>query len=474
PDNPLGVWAAGYVAANPQASLQDMLAAALQRRYSANPDERFFTGGGVQRFGNFRREDNQRNPTLQEAMRESINLPFVRLLRDILRYATYQTPGSSMSVMRDDKDPARIEYLERFADREGRTFLLRFWRKYAGLSEAERVEVFLDGLRPAATRLAAVHRYLYPEADQVTFADFMRERLASDNLTPQRLQRLYDDHGPGRYSLPDQGYIARVHPLELWLLGYLGAHSDATFTGAVAASHAERQEVYGWLFRTRHRSARDTRIRTMLEVEAFLEVHRRWQRLGYPFEHLVPSLGTALGSSGDRPAALAELMGIIQNRGVRYASRRINDLHFAADTPYETRLARGDEPGERVMAVEVADALREALSDVVDGGTARRLQNTFVSADGSGIALGGKTGTGDNRIHSLSAGGRSVGSQVMNRTATFVFFLGDDHFGTLSAFVPGRAADGFRFTSALPVQVLKGMAPLLQEYLDDSGVRCVD
>ena len=35
----------------------------------------------------------------------------------------------------------------------------------------------------------------------------------------------------------------------------------------------------------------------MLEVEAFLDIHQRWPRLGYPFDHLVPSLATALGSS---------------------------------------------------------------------------------------------------------------------------------------------------------------------------------
>jgi hypothetical protein len=53
----------------------------------------------------------------------------------------------------------------------------------------------------------------------------------------------------------------------------------------------------------------------------------------------------------------------------------------------------------------------------------------------------------------------------MNRTATFVFYLGPNHYGTLTAFVPGRDAERFTFTSALPVQVLKGMAPLLAPYL---------
>ena len=61
----------------------------------------------------------------------------------------------------------------------------------------------------------------------------------------------------------------------------------------------------------------------------------------------------------------------------------------------------------------------------------------------------------------------------MNRTATFVFYLGPDHFGTLTAYVPGRAADSFRFTSALPVQVLKGMAPILAPYLANGAhTRC--
>ena len=38
----------------------------------------------------------------------------------------------------------------------------------------------------------------------------------------------------------------------------------------------------------------------------------------------------------------------------------------------------------------------------------------------------------------------------------------------------GSASDKFRFTSALPVQVLKGMAPLLQPYLEpDVNTLCM-
>ncbi|WP_457789479.1 transglycosylase domain-containing protein [Pseudomonas sp. PL-6] len=463
PQDNLSRWAIDYLRGNTGASLPAMLDAALERKYSASPHERFFTGGGLHTFGNFRREDNGRIPTLRESLRESINLPFIRLMRDLVRYSTYQ---SSAELLKDDKDPRREEYLRSFADREGRTFLLRFWRKYQGQAEQQRLETFLSGLRQTSVRLAAVHRYLMPQADEATFAAFLRAQVPQEKLTDQRIARLYLDYGPDAYSLPDQGYIARVHPLELWLLGFLIENPQAGFGDAVAASVDERQEVYGWLFRSRHKSARDSRIRIMLEVEAFSDIHRRWQNLGYPFAHLVPSLATAIGSSGDRPAALAELMGIIQNDGIRQPVLRIEELHFAAATPYETRVERNTRGAKRVMSSEVAAALRGALSQVVEGGTARRLQGSFLLQDGRSLTLGGKTGTGDNRIESVGAGGRVLSSRAMNRTATFVFFLGPRHYGTLTAFVPGREAEKFTFTSALPVQVLKGMAPILAPYLE--------
>ncbi|NAT25377.1 glycosyl transferase family 51 [Pseudomonas syringae pv. actinidifoliorum] len=466
-------WAVDYLLINKDRDLAKMLSAALDRTYSASPAEAFFTGGGLHRFNNFRREDNERIPTLRESLRESINLPFIRLMRDVVRYSTYQAPNNSAALLKDDDDPRRQEYLSQFADREGTVFLLRFWKRYKDKTTQERLDTFLDGIHPTAIRLAAVHRYLLPGADQATFNAFVRAHLeepkATSTLTDKRLADLYQSYGPGAYNLPDQGYIARVHPLDLWLVGYLLKHPDAQFKDAAAASRFERQEVYGWLFKSRHKGARDSRVRTMMEVEAFLDIEQRWQRVGYPFDHLVPSLATAIGSSGDRPAALAELIGIIQNDGIRLPPVRIDSLHFAADTPYDTELTINPELGQRVLPSEVATAMREALSQVVDGGTAKRVQGTFKMQDGSVLAMGGKTGTGDNRIESIGAGGRILSSRAINRTATFVFYIGDNHFGALTAFVPGRAAEGFRFTSALPVQVLKGMAPILTPYLENHG-----
>ncbi|WP_254050869.1 transglycosylase domain-containing protein [Zoogloea sp. LCSB751] len=463
PRDNISRWAIDYLAHASDRSLPAMLQAALARSYSASPGESFFTGGGVHTFNNFRKEDDGRVPTVREALQGSINLPFVRLMRDVVRHAMYQISGSTAQLLQQADDPRRADYLARFADKEGQVFLRRFWLKYRGKKPAEIQDDFLDGLRPGADRLAAVFRYLSPQASQDDLGAFMKQRLEGDKLSAEHLTRLYTRNAPEAYDLTDRAYVARVHPLELWLVGYLSAKPEAGWDELVKASTAERQAVYRWLFRTRFKGAQDSRIFTMLEVEAFLDIHRRWARVGYPFGHLVPSLATALGSSGDRPAALAELMGIIENDGVRLPTRRIDKLDFATGTPYETHFAGNGEQGERVMAPEVAAALRSALSEVVEGGTARRLAGAFKLADGSTLGVGGKTGTGDNRIVLGRGATRGV---ALNRTATFVFYLGPRHFGTLTAYVIGPDAARYHFTSALPVQILKSMGPLLLPALE--------
>lgn len=93
------------------------------------------------------------------------------------------------------------------------------------------------------SKLAAVHRYLRPQATPTELASFIHEHLPNEPLTEKRLDYLYRTYGPGAFSLPDQGYVARVHPLELWLLDYLGHHPQATFADAVAASQSS-----GWRF----------------------------------------------------------------------------------------------------------------------------------------------------------------------------------------------------------------------------------
>ncbi|WP_366887945.1 hypothetical protein [Rhodoferax sp.] len=93
------------------------------------------------------------------------------------------------------------------------------------------------------------------------------------------------------------------------------------------------------------------------------------------------------------------------------------------------------------------------------------MNKAFVRADGRVLPVGGKTGTGDQRYDTYGAGGRLIQSRVVNRSATFVFNIDERFFGTLIAYVPGAQAADYDFTSALPVQLLKLLAPQLMPML---------
>jgi membrane peptidoglycan carboxypeptidase len=457
----LTFWVCSQLLQNRDIQLRELLDAAMQRRYSANPGERFFTGGGIHTFGNFKKEDNHRIVTVAEALQSSINLPFVRIMQDIVSYTRTTQWENPRRVLYDDSDSRREPVLAKFIDKESKVFLTRFWRKYKDKTAEERLETLLAGMKSTPLRLTIVHRHLLPQADEATYIRFIRSRVPNTTLSDQKLSAMYERYRPGAYNLQDMGYLASLHPVELWLLDYLQQPGEKSLDDAIHQSEGIRREVYGWLMRTRAKNARDSRVKTVLEIDAFSDIHRRWKNLGYPFDHLVPSLATSLGSSGDRPSALAELIAIILNEGQRYPTHRFTRLEFAGDTPYETIVEYPPVRPVQVMEPEVARVLKEALGQVVTAGTAQRLNNTFMLEDGQPLPIGGKTGTGDNRIVTSTSRGYKTSSRALNRTATFVFYLGDHHFGTLTAFVTGSSAEDFSFTSALPLQVMKGMAPIL-------------
>ncbi|MGH8853759.1 MAG: transglycosylase domain-containing protein [Telluria sp.] len=464
-------WAVDYFKALPDGAdrgLKPMLAAALERKYSASPGEAFFTGGGLHTFGNFSRLDNSRIMTVTEALRNSTNLVFVRMMRDVVRYYMFQLPGSSAQLLADADDPRRAMYLARFADNEGKVFLAKFWNKYKNKTPLEVETLLFSGVRPYASKLAAAHRTVIPNASLDQFAAFLYKTLPpSNDMEPERIPKMYEMYDARNMSLADRGYVASVHPLELWLVSYLRAHPNAGWTEVTNASVKERQEVYSWLFKTHRKHAQDKRIAGLIEVEAFLKIHAQWKKMGYPFDSLVPSYATTLGASADRPAALAELMGIIVNDGVRKPVERIDSLHFAKDTPYETLVKRSKGGGkEQVLAPEVARAVADAIQGVVSDGTAKRVRTAFVQSDGGVIALGGKTGTGDQRFEVYARGGRVIESRYVNRSATFVFNIGERFFGSMTAYVHGPQSGNYDFTSALPVQLLVTLAPSLMPMIE--------
>jgi membrane peptidoglycan carboxypeptidase len=459
-------WALDYLARAGDRSLSAMLEAAMNRTYSASPHEAFFTGGGRHEFHNFDPKDDDRVMTVRAGFAGSVNLVFIRLMRDVVNYCMFRVPGSSARVLEDADDPLRQVLLRRFADREGQQFLRRFWREYGGGTPDEALEALLADVRATPKRLAAIFRSVRPSAPVEELEAFLRARLPGSALSDTTARKLYEDYGPERFDLADRGYHAGLHPLELWLVGYRYERPEATLAQALADSEEQRQQVYQWLFKAHRKHAQDIRIRTLLEVEAFLEIHRAWKRLGYPFDSLVPSYATAIGSSGDRPAALAELVGILQAGGVRSPILRIRDLRFAERTPYETHLRRKTPPGEHVLRPEIAAVVRQELVGVVERGTARRVRGAVVLPDGREVTIGGKTGTGDNRHDVYGARGQLLESRPVNRTATFVFLLGERHFGTVTAYVAGPESDDYKFTSSLALAVFKELAPVLAKLVE--------
>ncbi len=458
----LARWLAEYLLMAPDKSLAATLDAAMGRTYSAAP-EVFYTGGGQHVFANFNKDDNGRVMDVWEATRNSVNLVYIRLMRDIVMHYMERSPGAAASVLEDAGSPVRQLYLLKFIDKESGVFMRRFYQRYARMS----AEAMTDGLyqraRQNPRKFAALYRYLEPRASQQEFAAALRSRIpAAAGMSEAALKKLYEQNAPGAYNLADRGYITQVHPLEIWLVAYLRTHPRASFEEVLAASAVERVEVYNWLLATSRTDAQDIRIKSLLEVEAFDALHKDWKRLGYPFETLTPSYATAIGSSGDRPAALAELMGIIVNDGMRLPAASLKALHFAVGTPYETHLRPRPPQAEILFPKEVAQTLRRALGMVVETGTAVRLHGAIKYADGTPVPLGGKTGTGDHRFERFGPGGQVLESRVVNRTATFVFYLGDRHFGTFTALVQGRQAGQFQFTSSLIAQILKNLLPRLQ------------
>lgn len=449
-------WAVDYLLKHPDHDRRTMLEASLDREYAGGAGEAFFTGGGLQSFSNFERWENRGDMTVRRAFQHSVNLVFVRMMRDIARYEIYRAHPDALELLSDRNAPGRREWLMRFADEEGSQYLTTFYRLYRPLKDPERLALLLKRVRPTAFRVAVAIRSAFPGMDEATFARHLRAKV-DKKLDDDEIAKLYEKYAQDKFSLNDRGYLSRIHPLELWLIDYLDDNPEANLGQVLKDSKDLRQEVYTWLFRTRSKAGQDNRIRILLEREAFDRIGERWRRLGYPFDSLTPSYGTAIGASGDRPAALAELAGIILSGGLQPYTETVRWLDFANGTPFETHFVLRPEQRRRLLPEDVAALARRSMLEVVESGTARSLNGVFPA----GMALGGKTGTGDHRHMSYGRGGYVIGSRAVSRSATFVFVLGDRYFGTVTLHVRGRESARYSFTSALATRLLRGLAPTI-------------
>lgn len=214
PGDNLTQWAIDYLSKTTDKGLEPMLEAALQRKYSGSPGEAFFTAGGLHHFANFERSEDSQIMTVSQGFQHSVNLVFIRLMRDIERYYMFRVPGASPSVLSDPNDPARRRYLERFADFEGRTFLGRFYAKYKDQSPSQALDTLAARVYLTPLRAAVIFRSVRPQAGLDQFKVFLRAHLPTSRLDPEDTAELYAKYGPDKFNLNDRGYLAHVHPLE--------------------------------------------------------------------------------------------------------------------------------------------------------------------------------------------------------------------------------------------------------------------
>ena len=460
-------WALDYLSHTRDRSLQAMLEAAVERKYSASPGELFYTGGGAQAFSNFDKSDNGRILTLHAAFEHSVNLVFVRLMRDIVHYQMIQTSGPSASWLGDPEQ--RKQYLQQFVDGESKVYVKRFYTRYAGKPPDDALALMLKDVRKSPPKIATVLRSVAPNEPRAWFDAQMRAALKGTpaaTLSDDDLAALYAKYAIDRFNLNDRGYIASVHPLALWTLNYLRAHPNATLADVQRESRDARIYTYSWLYKTRYHGTQDRRIRRMVELRAYAAISKSWRALGYPFAEVTPSFAAAIGASGDQPDALAKLIGLIANGGAKEPTETISRLDFAKGTPYETRFVRAPAQPQQILAPEIAGVVHRLLHDVVQNGTARRLAGGMTLPDGRTLDVYGKTGTGDQRFNVYARGARLIESRKVNRSGTFVFVLGDRFFGVLTATAHEPYAARYDFTSAMAVQLLKSMAPALAPLIE--------
>ncbi|KVT40364.1 transglycosylase domain-containing protein [Burkholderia ubonensis] len=466
PMDGLSLWALDYLSRTQDRSLQAMLDAAVERKYSASPDV-FYTGGGAQVFSNFEKSDNHRILTLHQAFAHSVNLVFVRLMRDIVHYEMIQSSGPSSSWLDDPEQ--RRHYLQQFVDGESKVYVKRFYTRYAGKPADDALALMLKDVRKSPPKIATVLRSVAPNESLAWFDAQMRAQLKGTpaaTLSDDDLAALYAKYAIDRFNLNDRGYIASVHPLALWTLNYLRAHPDASLGDVEQASRDARFYTYTWLYKTRYHGTQDRRIRRMVELRAYAAISKSWRALGYPFAEVTPSYAAAIGASGDQPDALAKLIGLIANGGDKAPTETITRLDFAKGTPYETRFVRAAAQPQPMLSPEIVGVVHQLLRDVVLTGTGRRLAGGMTLPSGKTLEVYGKTGTGDQRFNVYARGARLIESRKVNRSGTFVFVLGDRFFGVLTATAHEPYAARYDFTSAMAVQLLKSMAPALAPLIE--------
>jgi membrane peptidoglycan carboxypeptidase len=201
--DPLTRWAAEALQKDKDVSLEPFLDLAMERKYSATPYETFFTGGGVHHFENFERDEDKRIPTLRDAFRNSTNLVFIRLMRDIVTYHRARLSYNADAVLADPDNSDRKRMLQEIAEEESRAVLRRAYQTYHLQTESQIIARLLGSKKNADRRLAILFFAWGIGSNEQALAAWLEKNQVSIKATDvSKLFRAY--HNP-RLTLVDYG-----------------------------------------------------------------------------------------------------------------------------------------------------------------------------------------------------------------------------------------------------------------------------
>jgi hypothetical protein len=205
-----------------------------------------------------------------EATRNSVNLVYIRIMRDIVRHYASSTPGAAARILEDAENPLRETYLARYVDQDGRIFIHRFYQHHKPLGPGQMADELYARTGHNPMRFTVVFRYLEPRASLEAFVAALHKHVpASASLGQKALETLYRTYAPDAYSLTDIGYLAQVHPLELWVVKTLRAAPETDLATLYESGMGCASRSTTGCSRPAARTSQDIRIQSLLEVEAF-------------------------------------------------------------------------------------------------------------------------------------------------------------------------------------------------------------
>ncbi len=434
---------ASYIKKYPDATMKQILAWAMSRRISANPETKFLTGESWHQFHNYQKSDDRKKPNIWQMTTESINLSFVRLMRDVVDYYIEQSGYDKIAVLTDKNNQIRKTIID------------------AGVKKEEMIyqnglNFFVERIQDSFSDALLVDETLAENETVTDKAIILRAREIVKKINLPIDKSLEKNTYNSAYKKEEKKYrrlsswFKRITYYEKkWLLARVRQQKNSNSELISLEEARVIQQTSQWL-RTNKFWVKNT-LYTHMEREAFSKgVTPAWKKLGYPFT-VSPSYAVVLGSSGDTPMSLLELAGILLNDGVHEKNiSAIERIILAPGSEFETPFKIKHQQ-EVVIPQAVAIVARKAMAGVLHKGTAifasRHPLMKYVQSAGA------KTGTGDNRYN----------QEPINRSAAVLSILdtgkGKAKYAIcITMSVTEGDMERYNFTSKVPVRILSRIA----------------